>query len=145
MPEDQAVAAAVRFRYLTLMHKLCFACLMVMLAGCGDVRQQQPPRVADEPSESALARDSDIQAVEDEAGTEPVEEADAPEPSAEDKKRECCKQCAQGMDKDRTGDPPEKIPCADFTADLDERCRKYFVKSPMTAAEAKSCVAAPPP
>jgi hypothetical protein len=107
---------------------------MMAAIGCDtEVRQQRPPRIPDE-SEA----DSDIQA-EPEPG--PVPEV-VKEPSAADKKLECCNQCLKGHDKDRTGDAAENIPCADFTADLDERCRKYFVASPISAAEAKICVAA---
>jgi hypothetical protein len=117
------------------MHKLLSACLFLGLVNCGEVKQQQPPRIPDEHT----GRDSDIQEQEKDEGAEPVE---VKEETAEDKKLACCKQCVQGMEKDRTGDAAEKIPCSDFTADLEERCRKYFVKSPMTAAEAKTCVAA---
>ena len=133
------VASAARFRYLTLMHKLLSACLFLAVPSCGDVQQQQPPRIPEEPEQTGLKRKSDIQQQEEEEGAEPVE---VKEETAEDKKLACCKQCVNGMEKDRTGDAAEKIPCADFTADLEERCRKFFVKSPMTAAEARTCVAA---
>jgi hypothetical protein len=71
------------------------------------------------------------------------------EDKAEKKRKQvhkCCTACQAALDKDRSGDAPDKIPCADFTADLDEGCRKWFVKNPMMAAKAKQCVAdnAPP-
>jgi len=51
----------------------------------------------------------------------------------------CCTACDKAMANDRTGDTADKIPCADFTAELDEDCLKFFRNTPMMASNAKAC------
>lgn len=59
-------------------------------------------------------------------------------------KHECCAQCTAALASDKTGDDPAKIPCADFTAGLKEECLDFFRKTPMMAADAKTCAAEAP-
>jgi hypothetical protein len=38
----------------------------------------------------------------------------------------CCGECKAALAKDRTGQKPDAIPCADFTAGLDPLCLEHF-------------------
>lgn len=80
--------------------------------------------------------DSDIAAVE--KGPKPVIK------NEKQIKGECCQQCASGLEQDKTGDDPAKVPCADYTWVLKEECLAFFRKTPMMASEAKACAAEAP-
>ena len=115
--------------------------LALAASGCDNkVRQAQPPRIPDDPSESALAEDGDIA-----AQPEEITPVEVREPTAEEKRYQCCQECAAGLEADRSGDAPDAIPCEDFTVDVKERCRKWFLINPMKASEAKACVEQGPP
>ncbi len=105
----------------------------ISIAGCDTkVQQVKPPRLVDD-SDSA----SDMQA-------EPEKKLEPVEVKKEDMRAVCCHQCAAAVKKDRTGDAPEKIPCVDFTSELDEDCLKWFRKHKMNAAEGTKCAAETP-
>ena len=110
--------------------------LAALAAGCSPkVKQQRPPRIEDEDEAAAL----------ESGGTDMAEEPEALEPAKEKKitpeeqKAMCCAECAKGAANDRSGDDPAKIPCADFTADLTEKCLKWFRANPIMASEAAAC------
>lgn len=104
------------------------------MLGCGaQPKQVAPPPILDSGGEDIAPEE------------ETVLEPDAKMPdemSGEEKKTDCCAQCVKGLADDRTGQPPDKIPCADFTAVLEEFCLDYFRKSPHMASECKD--SAPP-
>jgi len=112
---------------------------LVLFAACDTkVKQQAPPRIPDPEDESvSTGEDSDIQAIPD-AGPGLVEEKEV---TPEERRMRCCKQCLKGLEEDKTGDAPDKIPCQDFTVHVKNVCLKWFHENPMTAAEAKACVA----
>jgi hypothetical protein len=96
------------------------------------VQQVQPPRVADAPGPSESHRAADMMA-EPEVGPKPVLA------SKLEKKAHCCAQCVAALDKDRSGQDATKIPCMDFTADMEEDCVIWFRSNPVKASDAASC------
>lgn len=67
-----------------------------------------------------------------------------PKPMIKDERQtraECCQQCVSGIAQDKSGDDPAKVPCVDYTWVLKEECLAYFRKTPMMAADAKTCAA----
>ncbi|MBW2524244.1 MAG: hypothetical protein JRI23_08725 [Deltaproteobacteria bacterium] len=112
----------------------CVALLAASLPGCGGPpKQVAPPTFLDSEGE-------DI-APEEQKELEPA--AKMPdEMSSGEKKAACCEQCAKGLAADRTGQPPDQIPCADFTAVLEEFCLDFFRKSPLKASECPSAAPA---
>ncbi len=110
--------------------KLAASCVLALglLACATKVKQANAPR-ADEFAESG---DSDMAAA-PEKGPAPIIK------NADELRNSCCKQCASGLAEDKKGDDPTKVPCSDYTWVLKEECLNYFRKTPMTAAEAKSC------
>ncbi len=111
---------------------------VVLFVACDTkVKQQAPPRIPDADDEAMSSGEgADIQAAPD-AGVELVEKKKV---TPEERRMRCCKQCVEGLDNDKTGDPPEKIPCQDFTVYVKNVCLKWFHDNPMTAAEARVCV-----
>ena len=108
--------------------------LFVALAACGtQVKQAHAPGA----EEFAEGKDSDIAAA-PEKGPAPIIK------NAAEERRDCCVQCSDASAKDKTGDDPKKVPCADYTADLKEECLTFFRKTPMMAADAKTCAAEAP-
>jgi len=117
----------------SLMVALC------LLSGCDTtVKQQAPPRIPDPEQDGAMSDEGADIAAEPEPAPVPVEHKKV---TPEERRARCCKQCAAGFANDRTGDPATKIPCQDFTVDVKKTCLKWFHDNPMTAAQAKSCVA----
>lgn len=112
---------------------------VVLFVACDTaVKQQAPPRIPDPEDESLSSGEgADIQEAPD-AGAGLVEKKDL---TPEERRMRCCKQCVEGMDNDKTGDAPDKIPCQDFTVYVKNVCLKWFHDNPMTAADAKVCVA----
>jgi hypothetical protein len=108
------------------------ACILLgagPLLGCGAPKQVAPPPILDSEGE-------DI-APEEEKVLEP--EAKMPdEMSTDEKKTACCRQCAKGLAADRTGQPADQIPCADFTSTLEDFCLEYFRTTPLQASECQS-------
>jgi len=108
-----------------------------LIAGCGSVKQQQPPRIPDEDpgmGDEAMSGGSDIAAPEPDT----VERSEGKEEmSEEEKKAMCCQQCVDGVSKDDSGDPPGALNCAKL---VEPACVLYFDSSPMTGAEAQKCV-----
>jgi hypothetical protein len=107
------------------------ASLLLGLVACAATKPKQAnmPQ-ADEFRDSG---ESDMAAAE--KGTKPVIKDERQQRS------ECCQQCASGLAQDKTGDDPAKVPCADYTWVLKEDCLAFFRKTPMTAADAKTCAA----
>ncbi len=104
-----------------------FAAFLVAL-GCNTKPpgQVKPPTIEDPGGEDMAVQES--------TKLEPeVKMADEMTPA--EKKAACCKQCAEGLKKDRTGHKPETIPCADFTSVLEEWCLEFFRDKPMKASE----------
>lgn len=116
------------------MHKLAFAFVALLVAaGCDNkVRQQQPPRIPDEDPASSDMGELEKKEID-------VDETKEVKETAEQKHSRCCGECAKALANDRSGDKPDKIPCADFTADLSEECLKHFRKKATMATEAKAC------
>jgi hypothetical protein len=56
---------------------------------------------------------------------------------AEKMHAKCCGECKDALAKDRTGNAPDKIPCADFTDTLDPLCREHFLAKKTMASECK--------
>jgi len=113
---------------------------LLLLGACStEMKQQRPPRIegTDELSNFEDKGD-DMQAepVEDDSAV-PVEKKELTE---DERRMRCCEACADAREKDRSPDAAEKIPCADYTADLKNVCRNWFLDHPMTAAEAQACV-----
>lgn len=109
-----------------------FTCMVLaggLVLGCpAPPKQVAPPPIEDTGGE-------DI-APEEQKELEPA--AKMPdEMSPTEMKAECCAQCDKGLAADRTGQPPDQIPCADFTALLEEHCLDYFRKNPLKASECK--------
>ena len=97
--------------------------------GCGAPKQMAPPPILDSGGEDIAPEE------------ETVLEPDAKMPdemSKDEKKTACCSQCVKGLAADRTGQPADQIPCADFTSVLEEFCLDYFGKAPMQASECQS-------
>jgi hypothetical protein len=112
---------------------------LVLFAACDTkVKQQQPPRIP-EAEDDGLSRGdgADIAALPD-AGSGVVEKKKL---TPEERRERCCQQCATGLENDKTGDPPAKIPCQDFTVYVKSVCLKWFHDNPMMASEAKACLA----
>jgi hypothetical protein len=108
---------------------------LTVVAACStQVKQAHAPRA----EEFAESGDSDMAAA-PEKGPAPIIK------SAAEVRRNCCQQCTDAAAKDKTGDDPAKIPCADFTAELKEECLNLFRKTPLMAAAAKACAAEPAP
>ncbi|AKT35989.1 hypothetical protein [Chondromyces crocatus] len=90
-----------------------------------------PPKQAEVP---------DVQA---ESGVDmaPDEHAGAADPSAtapsdpEEMRTKCCEECKAGLAKDRTGAPPDTIPCADYTDTLSPWCLEHFRANPLMASK----------
>ena len=125
-----AYATAMAFRTIFV------GLALFAVAGCGSVKQQQPPRIPDEDSGmgESMTDGSDMAAPEPDT----VEVSDGKEEmSAEEQKAMCCQQCVEGMGKDESGDPPGALNCAKL---VEPACVLYFDKNPMTAGEAQSCV-----
>jgi hypothetical protein len=113
------------------MKLLTRALIALSLVGCStQVKQAHAPGV----DEFAESGESDM-AAGPEKGPKPLIK------NADELKRDCSAQCAQALEKDKTGDDPSKVPCADFTAELNEECLNFFRKTPMMAADAKAFAA----
>jgi hypothetical protein len=107
----------------------------LLVLGCDSkVQQVKPPRIADE-----------VPAETDMAGEPEDKGSEVTAPSKKEQKRLCCEQCQKALENDKSGDAPDKIPCQDFTADLDETCLRWFRENPMKADQAKACAAAGAP
>ena len=116
--------------------KLVASCLLALgLVACATkVKQANAPRAED----FAESGESDMAAA-PEKGPKPVIK------SVDETRRTCCQQCASGLAEDKKGDDPTKVPCSDYTWVLKEECLDFFRKTPMMAAEAKTCAAEPAP
>lgn len=102
----------------------------VAVVGCAaPPKQVAPPTILDSGEE-------DIAPEEDKELEPAVKMPD--EMTADEQQQSCCTQCVKGLAADRTGQPPEQIPCADFTSVLDEFCLGYFRDKPMQAAECQA-------
>ena len=55
----------------------------------------------------------------------------------EEMHEKCCGQCKAGLAKDRTGQKPETIPCADYTVELDPFCLEHFRGKKTMASQCK--------
>lgn len=110
-------------------------------SGCGDVKQQQPPRVPDETGSDGLGDGSDDMAA-PEPGTLAPNEEDGPKETEAQKRQKCCQQCVDGLPDDKSGDPPGAIPCTKLTTKMEAGCVVYFDKNPTTGGEAEKCAAA---
>lgn len=107
---------------------LAFAC------ACGGTQVKQ--KSSDDSDLFKESGDTDMAA-------EPEKELKPHIVTKEQRKGLCCAACDKAIANDRTGDSPDKIPCADFTAELGEECLKYFSDNPIMASEAKACAVAP--
>ena len=107
----------------------CLLCA-ALAAGCGQPKQVQPVTGFEDTGEADIAEQEDKE-------IEPAVKM-PDEMNAAEKKAACCEQCTKGLAKDRTGQPPEQIPCADFTADLEEWCLNYFRDHAMMASECQA-------
>jgi hypothetical protein len=96
--------------------------------GCG-----KPPKQAEAPD---VMKGGDVDMAAEEVGAKP---ATAEELAAKEAKTkvDCCVNCLEGLSKDRSGDSPDKIPCADFTAQLNPLCLEFFRSHPIKASECK--------
>ena len=105
------------------------AALCVCIVGCNPrpPKQVSPPRIED-------SGEQDMGVVPQTEMTE-APEKDADEMTGEELHKHCCGQCEQGLAQDRTGQKAEEIPCADFTAILEEGCLTHFRDKPMQASE----------
>ena len=111
----------------------------LLLVACDTkVRQQQPPRIPDPENEALSSGEGEDIAALPDAGSGVVEKKTV---TPEERRRRCCKQCVTGLENDKTGDAPEKIPCQDFTVYVKGVCLKWFHNNPMNAAEGKACLA----
>lgn len=110
--------------------------------GCGDVKQQQPPRVPDETGSDGLGDGSDDDMAAPEPGTLAPNEDDGPKETEAEKRQKCCQQCVDGLPDDKSGDPPGAIPCTKLTTKMQAACVVYFDKNPTTGGEAQQCAAA---
>ncbi len=111
--------------------KLAGCLFLVAIAACATHVKQASAPGADEFAES---KDSDMAAA-PEKGPAPVIK------SADQVKHDCCAQCSDANGRDKKGDDPKTVPCADYTADLKEECLGFFRKTPMMASDAKTCAA----
>jgi len=110
--------------------------MALLCAGCDPGKVKQQP--VDDPSLFVDSGQSDMDA-------QPAGDLAPVIVSKAQRRQQCCQACDEALAKDRTGDAPEKIPCADFTADMTKDCVDYFVKKPLMASEAKACAAEPVP
>ncbi|RLB65552.1 MAG: hypothetical protein DRI90_01735 [Deltaproteobacteria bacterium] len=112
---------------------------LVLLNACDTkVQQQQPPRIPDAEDDGLASGDGADIAETPDAGSGVVEKKEV---TAEERRRRCCQQCVTGLEKDKTGDAPDKIPCEDFTVHVKSVCLKWFHDNPMKASEAGACLA----
>lgn len=107
------------------------ASLLLGLVACAATK----PKQANTPQADELRDSGESDMAAAEKGTKPVLK------DARQLRSECCQQCASGLAQDKTGDDPAKVPCADYTWVLKEDCLAFFRKTPMTAADAKTCAA----
>jgi len=107
------------------------ASLLLWFGACATTKPKQAN--APQVDEFRDSGESDMAAVE--KGTKPILK------DVRQLRGECCQQCLSGLAEDKTGDDPAKVPCADYTWILKEDCLAFFRKTPMTAADAKTCAA----
>ncbi len=123
------------------MVKLVASALFLMIAiGCSPkVQQQRPPKIEEEDDGIAAMGEGPDMAEEPTA----IEPAKAKKVDPAQVKAGCCSECVKALANDRSGDDPTKIPCADLTSDVSEKCVKWFRDNPVVASEAAACSAAP--
>ena len=105
--------------------------LGVPLLGC----RMKPPRQA-ESVDPTSDKGADMTGGEDGSGTLKGE-AGSTKPSEDQMHAKCCAACREGLAKDRTGQSPDKIPCADYTDTLSPWCLEHFRSKPTMAAQCK--------
>jgi len=95
-----------------------------------------PPKQADTP-EPLSDQGADMSGGEDATNGGTVAPAEGGQSGEEQMHAKCCGQCKEGLAKDRTGQDPKGIPCADYTDTLDPFCLEHFRGKPTMAAECK--------
>ena len=105
--------------------------LAASFSGCG-----KPPKQADAPVIEDTGS-ADMGAPEEKEVVVPKKTFEEMGPA--DKKKICCAQCEKGLAEDKTGESPDKIPCADYAAsgEVREKCVDYFRNTPLKAGECK--------
>ena len=112
---------------------LLFATLV--LAGSMTACHTKPPRQV-EALDPTSDKGTDMTGGEDSSGTLKGE-AGKTKPSEDDMHTKCCTSCKEGLAKDRTGQSPDKIPCADYTDTPSPWCLEHFRGKPTMAAQCK--------
>ncbi len=115
------------------------ASLAGWVGACGDVKQQQPPRVPDDTGSAETGDDADDMGSDDAGTITPAADTGPKETEAERRKR-CCQLCVAGAAEDTSGDPPGALNCTKLAA-KDTGCVMYFDKNPTTGGEAETCAA----
>ena len=111
----------------------------LFFVGCGEVKQQKPPRIPDDGQSGLGAETTDgSDMVAEEAGPLPVENAQ--EETEAERRKKCCQQCVEGVAEDKSGDPPGALACKTLTSKVQAGCVLYFDKSPMNGKEAQACI-----
>lgn len=106
------------------------ALALALAAACGP-----PPKQAEVP-DALNDKGADIAPSGDDAAGQAKGQEEAKQSEA-DMHAKCCEQCKEGMAKDRTGQPADKIPCTDFTDTLKPWCLEHFRGKPVMAAQCK--------
>jgi hypothetical protein len=101
----------------------------LLLSACGT----KPPKQVEAP-DALNDKGADMSTGEDTGGTVKDTGGKSGEQQMHDK---CCGQCKAALAKDRTGQKPEAIPCADFTDGLDPLCLEHFRGRKTMASECK--------
>lgn len=104
-----------------------FVTSALLVAACGQPKQAEVPDALGDTGAADMAGE--------EAAPKPVEEGDAKPEGEGDMKQKCCASCKEALATDRSGTPPDQIPCADFTAALSPWCLEYFRENPTKASE----------
>ncbi|MDI1427907.1 hypothetical protein [Polyangium sorediatum] len=97
----------------------------LLVAACSKPKQAEVPDVDKDTGGQDMAGEE----------TAPKPEEDAKPAGEGDMKQKCCASCKEALATDRSGTPPDQIPCADFTATLSPWCLEYFRSNPTKASE----------
>jgi hypothetical protein len=106
---------------------LSFLAVGTLLAACANTK----PKQAEEPD--PLKDSGQDMAAPDTAAAEGAKGDPAAEEAMHSK---CCDQCKEALGKDRSGQNPEEIPCADYS-ELQPWCTEHFRIKPTMAGACK--------
>jgi hypothetical protein len=106
-----------------------FVALALFAFACGAPKQSEVPDADKETGGADMAAE--------ETAAKPVEGGGEKPASNEELRAKCCATCKEGLAADRSGSPPDQIPCSDYTDKLSPWCLEFFRANPTKASECK--------